>query len=199
MGHNIKLLHQGLDPLPLLKKIQANPTLFDQFKARQQTPGSAHKDTQTIFLRWCEDQSIEAAFTQLPAIDYPAYEVLPEARPLVDEVLKIVEATELGRVIIPALKPSGIITKHCDEGAYADHYERFHVCLQAQRGNMITVQLEDRMVEAFDAAPGELFWFNHKANHMCVNPTEHFRLHLIIDAVAPKYRREREPIAGTIH
>lgn len=191
MGENIKVLAAGLDPTALLKQIEANVGLFEQFKQRQETKGSPHKDTQTIFLRWCESQTIEAAFTQIPAIDYPAYSILTEARPLVDKVLEIVEASELGRVIIPALQPKGVISKHQDEGAYADHYERFHLCLQAQRGCMITVELEERMIEALDAAPGELFWFNHKQNHMCVNPTEAYRLHLIVDAVAPKFRKQR--------
>lgn len=191
MGENIKILHRGIDTLPLLKQIQDNLNLFEQFKERQETPGSPHKDTQTIFLRWCEDKSVEAAFTELEAIDYPAYAVLTEARPIVDTVCDVVGATKLGRVIIPALKPQGVITKHADEGAYADHYERFHVCLQAGRGNVLTVQMEDRIFEGLDADPGELFWFNHKQPHMCINPTGAYRIHLIVDAVAPQYKRPR--------
>lgn len=192
LGQNIQLLHRGIDPIPLLKQIQAQPELFDEHKERQETPGSPHVDTQTIFLRWCQSQTIMAAFTEIPAIDYPAYAKLPEARPIVEKVLEIVGATELGRVIIPALKGGGIIFKHSDEGAYADHYERFHVCLQAARGNVMTVELEPGVTfEGIDPYPGDVFWFNHKANHMCVNSTKAFRLHMIIDAVAPKFRRQR--------
>lgn len=193
MGHNIKSLATGLDVRPLLEQIGVRHKLFEQFKQRQETPGSPHKDTMTIFLRWCEDKTVEAAFSQLPAIDYPAYAMLPEARPLVEKVMEITGATELGRVIITMLKPGGVILKHVDEGAYADHYERFHICLQAARGNVLSVAYEDhpKMGEMIDPDHGELFWFNHKSWHLCVNPTQHARIHLIVDAVAPKYRRER--------
>lgn len=195
MGQHIKLLASGLDPLPLLHQIQANQGLMTEITTRQDTPGSPHADTMCIFLRWCESKELPNAFTDIPAIDYPAYSILTEARPLVDKVLELVEATELGRVIIPILKPGGIINRHTDEGAYADHYERFHVCLQAQRGNVLCSVTEIRMFESFDAEPGELFWFNHKHDHWCVNPTSQYRIHLIVDAVAPKYRRERPEIA----
>lgn len=194
MGDHIKLLHTGIDPIPLLEQIAANPALLTEFTARQDTPGSPHKETFCIFLRWCESQEVLAAFTDIPAIDYPAYKILTEARPIVDKVLEVVGATELGRVIIPLLKPGCIIPRHTDEGAYADHYERFHVCLQAQRGNTLSVVSQERMFDTFDAEPGELFWFDHKRDHWCVNPTPNFRIHLIVDAVAPKYRQERMAI-----
>lgn len=194
MGDNIKVLATGLDPLPLLTQIQANQHLLTEFTARQDTPGSPHAETMCIFLRWCESQEVVAAFTDIEAIDYPAYSILTEARPLVEQIMTRLGATELGRVIIPILKPGSVISRHIDEGAYADHYERFHLCLQAQRGNVLCVVSEERMFESFDAEPGELFWFNHKRDHWCVNPTDQYRIHLIVDAVVPEYRRERDII-----
>lgn len=175
----------------LMAAINKRPDLWDQITKRQTINGSPHTDTRSIFLRWAENQTLEAVFNDLDAIDYPAFEDLPEFRPIITDILRAVSATHLGRAIIVDLKPGGFITPHVDEGSYADHYERFHLVLKSEPGNSFHVQTSHQFSEAMQMRTGELWWFNHKKEHCVYNNSKHSRIHLIVDCVAPRYRQER--------
>lgn len=187
---NFQRLASGLNVKPLLEAISRQPDLWKQFVARQMTPGSPHKDTECIFLSWSEEQTVEACFTDLVPFPYPASEALPEANRLIETVLDLSMANKLGRVIIAKLNPGGFITPHADEGAYADYFERFHVCLESDPGNTFFCGQEDHG-EYVHMRPGELWWFNHKEKHFVSNNSAAPRIHLIVDCVAPEYRRDR--------
>lgn len=135
---------------------------------------------------------MQEAFTDLTAVNYPAYETLKTTWPLIGHVLDRVKAKELGRVLITSLAAGGTIIPHADEGDYADHYERFHIALQSDRGNVFSVEDVIGCGEYAFMAPGELWWFNHKKRHAVFNGSDTPRIHLVIDAVAPNYRRERD-------
>lgn len=182
----------GLDVSTLEKELLANTNLWDQVTARQDHPASPHKDTKTIFLRWAKDISVESVFTDLVAIDCPALDVLSDARKLIGEIATSVGALKVGRVILTSLKPGGFITPHSDEGAYADHYERFHLTLASDPGNHFVVEHGPDHYESAHMKQGELWCFNHKKVHHVFNGSRKDRVHLIVDAVAPAYRRERD-------
>lgn len=188
---NFQRLTTGLPVAALNAAIGRQPELWAEITDRQSYDGSAHRATETIFLRWCKGQTLEAAFTEIPAIDYPATVKLPGAYSLIQEAMKKIGSTELGRVLIVSLKPKGMITAHVDEGAYADHYERFHLVLEAEVGNCFFC--DDEMVEM---KPGELWNFDHKKSHWVWNDSDNPRVHLIIDAVAPDFRRERNALSA---
>lgn len=189
---NFKRLKTGLDCDRLLGVLLRHWSMFGDITARQTTPGSPHVDTETIFLRWCESQTVDAAFTEIPAVDYPAMKVFGEVvNPLVGELMAEVGSNELGRVLLVNLKPGGVITRHADEGAYADYYERFHVCLTSDEGNIFMSETEAECGEFVHMKSGELWWFNHKQPHWAMNHSKSPRLHLIVDCVAPYWHRER--------
>ena len=183
-----KLIADGLDTGPLLKRLLANEHLWAERTERQDYPGSAHKDTETIYLRWAVDESIEGGFYDLRTKDHveTIKALLPESYAIFNMVLARIGGSilDIGRVILTRMKPGGEIARHTDEGPYADKYDRFHVCLS---GDSLF------FVEGFPQAmkPGQLFWFNHKLPHWVVNRTESDRIHLIIDLVAPAYRAKR--------
>lgn len=190
---NFVRITQGLDVEPLLRAIQEHPELWDEFNDRQDYPGSPHKDTQCIFLRWCEEKTVEAVFEDNETIDYPAMKILfPEVQKLLSEICSILSYRLLGRVIITELRPGGIIAPHIDEGAYADKYERFHVPLFAEQRNLFFIGTPLERGEYRGMDPGDLYCFNHKRQHWFVNQSDKPRIHLIIDAVCPEYRQERK-------
>lgn len=190
MNHFTRIA-ENIEIRPLYDTVVKHWDLFDRITARQTTPGSPHHHTQSIFLRWCENLTVPAVFTDIPAVDFPALDLLPEARPLIDKVVELVGGKELGRVLIANLLPGGKIDKHIDEGAYADHYERFHLILMSDPGNIFFIEAEPGLSECAHMLPGELWWFNHKEPHYVWNDSTRGRLHMIIDVVAPKWRRER--------
>ena len=193
MRASFERLTTDLDVRPLLRSIESQPNLWREITARQDTPGSPHADTQAIFLRGPREQTLRAMFDDVEAIDYPALEKLPEARELIAACVAKAAGTKLARVIIAPLKPGGRVTPHADEGAYADTYERFHLVLQGDYGNMFHV---DEPSDSFYwqtvmMRPGELWWFNHKRTHWVENRSMRERIHLIVDMSAPNYFVER--------
>lgn len=198
MPDNLRLIADRIDVRPLLAALDANPHLWGAITARQSTPGSPHADTRAIFLRWAREFSVESVFTDIEAHDTAYLNALPEARDLIKKVVDLVafpfegETFALGRVMLVDLKAGGSIEPHCDEGAYADHYERFHLCLDAEEGSVFMVQDRPGHGEYAFMRPGELWWFNHKKEHWALNESDHGRIHMIVDVVAPHFRRERD-------
>lgn len=184
----------SFDVATLRSYISLQPELWGEITARQTTPGSPHGDTETIFLRWAKTQTIHAAFNEIPAVDYPTLAKLPVANQLIEDIAALVCGSEIGRVIVTKLKPGGKIEPHIDEGAYSDHYERFHLCLDASVGSNFGVRDKDETgdyQQVVNMFPGELWWFNHKKEHWVLNNSDTPRIHLIADIVAPLYRVER--------
>lgn len=176
---NIRYIHR-FDVVPMVEEIDLTIGWWDQITARQDTPGSVHHDTKTIFLRWAESQSAYAAFYEIPAVDYPARAALPACSGMIDMLTELMPIRELGRVMVVNLLPGGHIDPHVDEGAYAAHYDRFHLVLEAGEGNVFRVG-----GESFSGKTGELWWFNNKVEHEVWNHGTQRRLHMIIDAVVP--------------
>lgn len=177
---------------PLRAAIEARPELWGEITDRQSYPGSAHRDTEAVFLRWCAGRDAISAFTDLQSVEYRAMHVLHrEAWPLLDAVYAAVGGRELGRAMVVNLKPGGSITPHADEGAYADTFERFHVPLRSGADCFFHVAGERESYETVRMRPGELWWFNHKQTHWVGNVSHEPRWNLIVDIKAPAYRRER--------
>lgn len=183
---NFHQIESDLEVSGLVAAIRRKPALFKEITDRQAYQGSAHQNTESIFLRWCHGKTVQDAFSEIPAFDWPAMAALPEAHDLINITLRRVGAKELGRVLIVSLKPESSIEPHADEGAYADHYERFHIPLESYPG--VIFKCGD---EAVQMRTGELWWFNHKIQHSVENHTKVARTHLIIDCVAPRFRVER--------
>lgn len=175
---------------PLNEAVARQPDLWNEIQERQKFSGSPHGDTETIFLRWCKGLNLHSAFTEIPAFDCLAMGKLLEAHEHINYALSLASGQKLGRVLIVKLRPGGVITPHIDEGDYADHYERFHVVLKSQAGVLFTCGNEAVQMKA-----GEVWWFNHKEVHEVHNLSQSDRIHMMVDMVAPKFRRERMPLA----
>lgn len=153
--------------------------MWDLFTARQDTPGSAHHDTRSIILRGpaCEVLTNDIVFNMIECIDTPAIEWLPATRDLCATACARLGVKELGRVMLVELAPGGHIDLHVDEGAYAAHYDRFHLPLQSDAGNWFM-----NGPEQLHMKPGELWQFDQHTEHEVFNKSTTPRIHLIIDA-----------------
>lgn len=194
MSQVIALVKSGIGVRPALDELSMYPSLWRENTIRQDTLGSPHAHTETIFLRFTNNTSLESIFSDLDAVDFPAFSKLPLIRPIVADLLKVINSKKLGRVMLVNLRAGGYIPKHIDEGAYADHYERFHVVLSSEEGNEFYVEQSDspEIGTLAKMKVGEAYWFNHKKPHWVFNGSTKGRIHLIVDAVAPSFRKERE-------
>lgn len=180
---NFERIATGLDVGPLLAALEAQPERWREITVRQDYPGSAHHDTEAIFLRGPRAFTVADYMGDPVAYDYPAMDALADVLvPLLRPLLQAMEVSELGYVLAVNLKPGGRIDEHVDEGAYAEHYARFHLVLTSEPGNTFTVG-----GESVHMAPGELWWFNHRAPHRVANDSAAGRIHVIFDAVSPHY------------
>lgn len=184
---NFKQLHQSIDPNPLLASLVEHADLWSEDARRQDFPGSPHHDTQVIHIRRQVTETVEAVFDEIEAEDTVAAHLLIDALlPTMRQILDAIgERAAMGRVMVTRLPPGGVIDRHMDEGRYADHYDRFHLCLQADGARF------ECGGETIAMAPGDLWWFNHKQPHLVWNEGKVDRIHLIVDVAAPKFRELR--------
>lgn len=154
--------------------------LWDEFTARQDTPGSAHHATRCIVLRGPNtfDITPDVVFNMIESVDLPNIGQLPNVKVLCRLACQMLRVKELGRVMLVELPAGASIDRHFDQGAYADHFDRFHLPLTSEPGNLFTCG-----DEAIHMQPGELWQFNHHLEHEVVNNSNAPRVHLIIDAV----------------
>ena len=189
-----KKISDSIDVSQMVAALYYNHEVWEHIKARQETPGSPHSETKTIFLRWAPDQSVEAAFNQIDAVNYPAYDLLPEAADLVSAFCEATNPTKIGRVIITQLKPYGLIDPHVDDGAYPDHYQRFHIPISCGAGSVFYGKKGSGDTESARMKAGELWWFDNKQTHWVENMCDAPRVHMIIDAVVPGMQRDYDKI-----
>lgn len=153
--------------------------MWDLLTVRQDTLGSAHHDTRSIILRGpnCDVLTHDVVFNMIECVDTPAVEWFPATRDLCAAACVRLGVKDLGRVMLVELAPGGHIDLHIDEGAYAAHYDRFHMVLQSEPGNLFV-----NGFESIHMKPGELWQFDQHVEHEVFNNSITPRIHLIIDA-----------------
>ena len=184
-------LKAGLHLQPFLDKLKAKPILWDEITARQDSTASAHHDTECIYARGPYKFTPYYVTYDLGAYDYPVLEYLnDEMADLMMPLLKEMYVSELGRVLIVKLKPGGHVDAHTDQGAYADHFSRFHIVIQTNEGCSQTC---GNAYEEFEV--GDVWWFDHKQKHTALNKGTEDRVHIIFDAITPLFKAEGVPVS----
>lgn len=170
-------LAEGLDVFPLLHAIQRQPELWDEFPIRTTHPYTPHGDVSDILCMFNDlNQEPGAIIDDREVIPFPAWVRLPQLRPLVFNLMRAVESTRLGRVIVTRLPPGKCITPHVDGGAPATWYTRYQVCLQASPGNLFRAGDETIGMKA-----GEAWWFDNQQEHEVINNGADDRIVVIVD------------------
>lgn len=177
---NFRRLATNLDVEPVLKQLAQRGELWDLITIRQDFPSSPHRMTRTIYLRGPEKFTFHDYQEELISLDYWTLEELaPSVVPLMREVLvDILDCKEVGRAMIVGLNAHGTVDPHIDEGKYADHFQRYHICLRGGPKSTLTVGGKTASMK-----PGELWWFNHKMEHSAHNGEDFERIHIIFDAI----------------
>jgi aspartyl/asparaginyl beta-hydroxylase (cupin superfamily) len=107
---------------------------------------------------------------------YPAFEKLPQARPILFDLMRLVDGVTLGRVIITKLAPGKKIMPHVDGGAPATYYTRYQVALQSLPGALFTIGDETVNFES-----GEVWLIDNKKEHSVTNNSRDDRIVMIVD------------------
>ncbi|MEO8296355.1 MAG: aspartyl/asparaginyl beta-hydroxylase domain-containing protein [Burkholderiales bacterium] len=151
--------------------------LWNQNTLRTTHPSSAHSQADDIWLRFNKlGEDLASVVDDVACINYPALAELPQARPLIFGLMARVEGEQLGRCLITRLKPGACITPHCDGGAPATFYDRFHILLQSQPGALFRAGDEQVQMKA-----GEVWWFDNTQEHEVRNHSSDDRITMIVD------------------
>lgn len=182
---NFMRLSAGVDINPLLLAVKRRPDLWKEDTYLRDYPQGPFNQIESIMLRFPEKGVYEtekelqdhlSKYDQHENIDYPAYKLLPEARPLVMNLFNYVAGERLGRVMINKIAPGGVIFPHVDTKSHTDYYSRFHVVLQSQPGVVFRAGDENIYM-----ATGEVWWFDNSKEHEVINNSADDRIHMIVD------------------
>lgn len=175
----------GLNVTPLNLAIIRRPELWKEDTYLRDYPQGPFKEIESIMLRFPVKGVLESeeelqkhltAYDQHESIDYPAYALLTEARPIVMGLMSQVGGERLGRVMINKISPGGRIFPHADTPAHAEYYDRFHVVLQSAPG--VDFRCGDEHVYM---GVGDVWWFQNLEEHEVINNSAVDRIHIIID------------------
>lgn len=177
-------LAAGVDVLPLLHAVQRNEQLFNTHRFRTTFAGTPHGDVDDILLRFSDpsiakDGDTAAVMADGNCVWHPAATALPQAKPILLDLMRRVEAYGLDRVVITRLRPGGRILPHADnEGDYtADpHRARYHVVLQGLPGSLYIAGNETVCMKT-----GDVWWFEARVEHAVQNNSADDRIHLLAD------------------
>jgi hypothetical protein len=179
---NFQRVGQAAEAFSLLHAIHRQPDLWNQHDLRRTAPGTPHAQVDDIWLRFQDTVAYEhlgnaaSVIDQHESICYPAWDKLPQARPIIFNLMRGVEAVRLGRVIITRLPPGAVITPHIDGGDHARYYQRYQVCLQSAPGALFHIE-----GESVTMAPGEIWHIRNDLMHSVENRSAEDRIVMIVD------------------
>lgn len=171
----------------LLHSVQRQPELWNENSLRSTYPNSPQCQVDDIWLRFNDTKKYEKGSSEYSSevakvmdetesIFYPAWFKLPQAAPLIFNLMHSVGGVRLGRVMITRLKPGGKILPHVDSGEHALYYDRYHITLQNSPGSVFKCGDEQVCMR-----PGEVWWFNNQVLHEVVNNSIDDRITTIVD------------------
>lgn len=167
---------------PLLNALQRQPELWNANTLRTKHPGTAHSEVSDIWLRFNDVAEYERTGDPTTITDdkeclsYPAWDKLPQVRPIIFDLMRMVEAARLGRVIITKLPAGKEITPHVDGGAPATYFERYQISLQSLPGCLFRIG-----DETVNFRTGDVYWINNGVEHAVVNNSADDRIAMIVD------------------
>jgi hypothetical protein len=190
MSESFAKIATGFNVLPLQVALKRQPKLFGAIDLRRtnylqksatESDVSPHVGMKDIWIRYNDITpfAISGDYTRMndehTPIWYPAYYMLPQIRPLIFDLMRIVEGEQLGGIFITKLSPGAKIEKHIDGGWHAGYYDKYYIPIQNAKG--ATFNFEDGTI---DPDLGDVYWFDNSVPHWVENNTTEDRISLII-------------------
>jgi len=167
-----------LDPADVIAALERHEAEFGAQTWRQDTQGSAHADTESLYLRMPPKIDAQTVFHGLEVTDTPLMKE-PAFASAIDQLALMLDA-RIARAMIVRLKGGGAITPHVDEGSYSEATERYHWCL-ATNSDCWMMAGEFPEPEMVHMAAGQVWFFDKHSYHAVINKGRTSRTHLIFD------------------
>lgn len=169
----------AFDVEPIIKELDAHPEVWNEIKLRTEPPTSPHREVDDIWIRYnplSNYQGDMSAFNG-PHVGewYPVVDKLPSVKLLCEALQELLQASEIGAVLITRVPPGKQVYPHVDGGWHAATFEKF--CIQV-KGNKDQAFCFDG--EELRAEPGDVYWFDNSKSHWVINQSDSERISLIV-------------------
>lgn len=172
----------------LVLELGQHPELWDAHRQRKDAPGSPHTQMSDIWVRYNDlakfkDGDLSRLNDEHFPVWYPAWRALPSLRPLIFNLMALVEGEHLGGVLITRIPHGCGIDPHVDRSWHVDFYDKFYVSLQSAPGAVLCCGGEE-----LNPVPGECWRFDNRLEHWVRNTSGQDRMTLIICIRTEKFR-----------
>ncbi len=175
---HFRLIDEGLPVADVLEQIDRHPDLWGRHPERIVVPGSPHAQSSDIWLRFRPQSELqEPADYGAPhfAEFYPAWSDLPALHPLVFDVMRTVQATYLGGILITRIPAGAAILPHVDSGWHPETMDtKAYIVLRANDGCINYCGNESVVMRA-----GEAWTFRNDVVHSVENHGDTERIAVI--------------------
>jgi hypothetical protein len=176
----IKLINSGWDVERLTINLLDHPEYWNRYDFRKKA--YAHTDMSDIWVRYNDPKNIGPKFNdEHESVWYPIAWEVPELQSLSRDVLRYVNGTQLGGVLVTRIPPGGMVKPHIDYGWHARYYDKFALQLKAEVGQAFC--FED---EVLQPETGDLYTFDNSKLHWVVNDSPVDRVTMIICIKRPE-------------
>lgn len=176
-----KRIDLNVDVDPLKIALDKHKYLFGEINWRK-GEGSPHNEMEDIWLRYNDIKPYEktgdySTFNdEHDPIWYESIKKLPEAIPLIFDLMAKVRGERLGMVIITKLPPGGKIYPHIDGGWHAGYYDKYYIPIANKLGSSFF--FTDGVIES--PKEGSVWWFDNSNEHWVFNNTDSERIAMIV-------------------
>lgn len=156
---NFLNIAQGLDAMPLLLSVQRQPELWNEYNVRRE-------EGDDILLRYNEfnegDNWDEKVAGSVDVENYPAWALVPQARPIILGTFARVEGLRLGRVFLlrvnagEEIAPSGPTDVESKIPPHL-YYKRYMLSISGNQDSSVSCG-----TESVNMVPGSLWWVDHR-------------------------------------
>lgn len=184
----IRQLASGFDVMPLQRVLLRNPDLWDEFRFRTEDENSPHRDMQDIIVRYNERKNFDGDRDNFnnehESVWYPCLSVIPEVKPLVFDLMRLVEGEKLGGIFITRLPPGKECYPHVDGSWHSREYEKYAIQIESAPSQGFFFDKDCLL-----AKPGDVYWFDNTQKHWVKNDSNFDRITMIVTIKSHKYQR----------
>lgn len=169
------------DVADLARQLRDHPDLWNAHALRKTAVGSPHSRMNDIWVRYNDvapfRESGDYSTFNDPHVPiwYPAWKLLPALRPIIFDLMTLVEGEMLGGVLITRIPPGQGIAKHIDKGWHVAYYSKYYLSIQSSPG--AEFHCAD---EVLTPVTGEVYLFDNKLEHWVENKSNVDRITLIV-------------------
>ncbi len=183
----------NVDVDPIRHQLDRNPDLWDTNKSRRSGEGSPHARMSDIWVRYNAPERFDPANPRAfndehVPVWYPAWRSLTALRPIIFDLMALVEGEMLCGVLITRIPPGAGIAPHIDAGWHVAFTEKFYLSINSAPGADF-VCAQGGTIERLNPRTGEVWRFDNRTLHWVENNSAEDRITLIVCIRTDLFRR----------